>query len=121
MPELFKLLARNCILGIAAGWTTLALLIVSNTAHIGDLIYSAADPVLPVAVLAVGFAITFGSVSMGVAVMTLPYDKDAGKGRGLGVFSLSAMFRAWRAHGRSDETMIPIRIDDGQRRQPSRR
>jgi hypothetical protein len=120
MPELFKLLARNCIMGIAAGWTTLALLILSNTAHIGDIVLASANPVLPIGVLAVGFAITFGSIAMGVAIMTLPYDKDPGKGRGLGSPTLPAMLKAWGRREGAENAMIPVPVETGRRRLPSR-
>lgn len=120
MPELFKLLARNCILGIAAGWTTLAVLLSTNTGGLGDVVFSSANPMLPIFVLGVGFAITFGSISMGGAVMTMPYDRDDGKGRGLGAFTLPAMFKAWLTRRQQEEVMQPIPVKN-ERKSGSRR
>ncbi len=82
MPDLFKLLARNLVMGTIAGWMTLALLIATNFAGLYDVVFASATPVLPLAILAFGFFITFGSLSMGAAVMMLPYGKGDGKDRG---------------------------------------
>lgn len=71
MPIFFKLLTRSCLKGIAVGWTILALFIVTDTGGIGHVIQGAADWALGVFLLSFGFAVTFGSIFMGVAVMSI--------------------------------------------------
>ncbi len=76
MPHLLRFLAINCAIGIGAGWFLLLLLILSNAAGLKDLILGSDAPALPVAMLAAGFAITFGSAAMGTAVMALRPDNE---------------------------------------------
>jgi hypothetical protein len=68
---LLRFLAVNCAIGVVAGWTLLALLILTDTAGLATLIWNSDSPALPLAMLAGGFAITFGSAAMGAAVMML--------------------------------------------------
>jgi hypothetical protein len=70
LPRLLRFLAVNCAIGIAGGWTLLAVLIATNTANLRTLIWNEGSAV-PIILLAVGFAVTFGGVSMGAAVMTI--------------------------------------------------
>jgi len=69
IPHLLRLLAINCAIGIFAGWTLLAVLILSDTASLMTLICASNSPAVPIAMLATGFAVTFGGAAMGVAVM----------------------------------------------------
>jgi hypothetical protein len=71
VPRLLRLLAINCAIGVCAGWTLLATLILTDTAGLATLIRASDSPFVPVAMLAAGFAVTFGSAAMGVAVMQL--------------------------------------------------
>jgi len=71
LPRLIRFLIVNCASGIAAGWILLAALILSDTAGLRTLIWNSGSPLLPVAMLAGGFAITFGSAAMGAAIMML--------------------------------------------------
>ena len=71
VPQLLRLLAVNCAIGIFAGWTLLAALFLTDTAGLATLIRASDSPFVPVAMLAAGFAVTFGSAAMGVAVMQL--------------------------------------------------
>jgi hypothetical protein len=71
VPRLLRLLAINCAIGICAGWTLLATLILTDTAGLTTLICASDSPSVLVAMLAAGFAVTFGSAAMGVAVMQL--------------------------------------------------
>jgi len=71
MPVFFKLLIRSCLEGIAVGWVFLAILVVANVGQLGDRIFASSTPILALFLLGVGFAITFGSASMGIAVMSL--------------------------------------------------
>ncbi|MCP4934664.1 MAG: hypothetical protein GY927_10790 [bacterium] len=83
MPILLKLLVRHLIMGIAAGWVTLGMLMFVNIGGLRTILIASSDPVLVFILLAFGFTITFGSLAMGAAIMTLPYGGDQGKGRGL--------------------------------------
>jgi len=75
MPEFFKLLRRSCLEGIAVGWVFLGILVFGNISGLGDRIFNSSTPVLALFLLAVGFAITFGSASMGIAIMSIPKNK----------------------------------------------
>ena len=115
MPNLFKLLARNLVLGVVAGWITLALLIATNTAGLSDVVFGSSTPLLPIAILAFGFTITFGSLSMGAAIMLMPYDKGDSKDKGLKVHMLLASLKN-RIKGiaglGAEHTLIPIPVKD---------
>ncbi|MCF6199106.1 MAG: hypothetical protein L3J67_06855 [Hyphomicrobiaceae bacterium] len=121
MPNLFKLLARNLALGIVAGWIALAALIATNTGGLSDVVFASLNPLLPLGLLAFGFALTFGSLSMGAAIMMLPYGEDDHKDRGLKVHTLLAAFadRLYRAT-RSRE-LVPIRVKGNRGNQPHNR
>lgn len=71
IPRLVRFLLVNCAIGIAGGWTFLAVLIATNTAGLGSLIWASSSPALPIVMLAAGFAITFGSAAMGAAIMAM--------------------------------------------------
>ena len=76
MPKLLKFLAIHCAIGVTAGLAFLAILIVTDTAGLGTLIWGSANPYLALLLLAVGMAVTFGSAAMGGAVMMMPYNED---------------------------------------------
>lgn len=82
---LIKLLAINAAAGTTAAAVAVAALLYTDPHGIATLILESSNPVLPIALLFAGFTITLAAVAMGVAVMTLPYDRDYGTGRGLGV------------------------------------
>ena len=121
MPELFKLLARNVVLGVVAGWTILALFLVTDTGGLGHVVFESSEPLFAIALLAAAFAITFGSLSMGVAIMTLPYEEDDGKGTGLKVYTLFASLRAMIPHFGGNKAPVPIPVKDEIRRSSYRR
>jgi Na+/phosphate symporter len=77
MPEdrrLLSYLAKNCLMGIAAGWLLLAALIRANVAQLGDLLFGNGLELTGLVLLAAGFAVTFGSLAMGTAIFLLPRD-----------------------------------------------
>ncbi|MGO8778287.1 MAG: hypothetical protein ACLQKK_05145 [Rhodomicrobium sp.] len=77
VPRLIRFLLVNCAIGVAGGWTLLAALLATDTAHLRTLILNEASPAIPILLLAAGFAITFGSAAMGAAVMAMrPGDED---------------------------------------------
>jgi len=71
LPRLVRFLLVNCAIGVAGGWTLLALLIATDTAGLRTLIWNESSPEVPIALLAAGFAVTFGSAAMGAAVMAM--------------------------------------------------
>ena len=54
----------------------LGALIATNTAGLGTLIWNEASPAIPIALLAAGFAITFGSAAMGAAIMAMRWEDE---------------------------------------------
>jgi len=76
VPRLVRFLLINCGIGVAGGWTLLAALLATDTAGLRTLIWNETSPTVPIALLAVGFAITFGSAAMGAAVMAMRPEDD---------------------------------------------
>lgn len=74
MPHLLWFLGLNMGIGLAMGVAFAALLLIFNIAGLRDLIETTAEPVLATFLLYAMCALTFGSLAMGIAVMTLPFD-----------------------------------------------
>ena len=72
--QLLTYLAKNCLLGILAGWLLLGLLISSNVARLGDLLFGNGIELTALILVGAGFAVTFGSLAMGTAIFLLPRD-----------------------------------------------
>jgi hypothetical protein len=73
---LFRLLLINGLIGTLVAVLLVAGLIITDAHRIGTLIANAQHPALPIITLTVGLVITFGSVAMGMAIMSLPYPSD---------------------------------------------
>jgi len=116
MPDLLKFLARNLVMGTLAGWVSLAALIGTNTRGLGDIVFASSNPVLPIALLAFGFFITFGSLAMGAAIMMLPYKGDEGKSSGLKVHTLLATLQKMMPRLRRSHELIPVPVEDKSKR-----
>jgi hypothetical protein len=71
-----RFLVRNALLGIAAGWSLLVLLLYTDAFGLGGLVTGSEHGRLAVVMLAIGFAITFGSAAMGTAVFLLRPDAE---------------------------------------------
>jgi len=67
-------LAKNCLMGIIGGWLLLGLLISSNVANLGHLLFGNGIEVTALILVGAGFAVTFGSLAMGTAIFLLPRD-----------------------------------------------
>jgi hypothetical protein len=76
LPRLVRFLLVNCAIGIAGGWTLLAALLATDTAGLRTLIWNEASPAIPIALLAAGFGVTFGSAAMGAALMAMRRGDD---------------------------------------------
>ena len=112
MPTLLKLLARNLVMGVAAGWLTLGGMLFINIGGLRDVLVTSSDPLLALILLAFGFTITFGSLAMGAAIMTLPYGDDRGKGGGLKIASLLARFKNRLTRLNGDRVLVPVPAKD---------
>lgn len=69
---LLRFLARNCLIGIAAGWGILATLLYLDVARLGQLLLGSDQWFLTLLLAATGFAVTFGGLAMGTAIFLLP-------------------------------------------------
>ncbi len=68
---LFRLLAINLFIGIAAAVLMLGGLLALNPERLRDLILDDQSPFLAAGLLLFGLVVTFGSVAMGTAVMAI--------------------------------------------------
>ncbi len=80
--RLLRLLFVNAVIGILAGWVMLAAILCFNVAGLRELIAGSPSGLLAAIMLAVVFAFTFGSASMGTAVFLLPKEDTPGAGGG---------------------------------------
>ncbi len=110
MSKLLKLLVHNLVMGIAAGWVTLGGLLFINIGGLRDILFASSDPILTLVLLAFGFTITFGSLAMGVAIMTLPYDRDPGKGGGHKVRGLMARLQTGLPGIDTHQDLVPVPV-----------
>jgi hypothetical protein len=74
MPTLIRFLGLHLATGLAIGVIVASLMIMSNLAGLKDLLDEAQDPFVAIFLLYAFNALTFGSVAMGIGIMTLPYD-----------------------------------------------
>ncbi len=72
-PRLIRFLAGYMLLGLALGIAFASLVVLTNTAGLNDLLTGDEHPYIAIFMLNVMCALTFGSLAMGVAVMTLPW------------------------------------------------
>jgi hypothetical protein len=73
---LLRLLAINCLTGMAVAVVMVGAILWTDTAHLWTLISTTSDPVTPVVLLFLGLMLTLGSVAMGTAIMSLPYGEE---------------------------------------------
>lgn len=74
IPELIRFLGLYLAVGLAIGVIVASIMIVSNLAGLKTLLVEAQEPLVAIMLLYAFNALTFASVTMGVAIMTLPYD-----------------------------------------------
>jgi hypothetical protein len=97
---LFRLLAINLAIGLSAAVLLLGGLFALNPDGLRDLILADRSPATAAGLLLFGFLVTFGSVAMGTAVMSIGYgDSGGGKRRTIGHGTADP--RAARASSRS--------------------
>lgn len=73
-PRMVRYLALHCLMGTALGAVFAGLLMMINLGGLMDLISMSDQPALPIAMLVVGCALTFGSATMAAAVMSIDHD-----------------------------------------------
>jgi hypothetical protein len=76
LPQLVRFLLLHAAIGIGAGWLLLVLLLWTDVNGVATLIWASDSPALPVAMLAAGFAITFGGAAAAAAVMMIRFEND---------------------------------------------
>jgi hypothetical protein len=72
LPPILRFLGLHLVLGAAIGVAVVSVMVLLNLAHLHDLLTGADDPVLPLLLLYGFNVLTFSSVAMGIAIMTLP-------------------------------------------------
>lgn len=82
LPKLLIFLAIHCGIGVAVGVAFASALVLFNVAGLKDLLEASSEPALPLIMLHLLCALTFGSLSMGVAIWTLPYNGPKNNARG---------------------------------------
>ncbi|HEU0222312.1 MAG TPA: hypothetical protein VFR34_08925 [Paracoccaceae bacterium] len=76
LPRLVRFMLAHAGMGIAVGWGLLLAMLRLNVMGLGGLIERSPDGTLATAMLAAFFAITFGSVGIGIAVINLPWREE---------------------------------------------
>jgi hypothetical protein len=74
MTRLVRFLAVHATIGVLAGSAAATALLLADVGGLGSLVHDTASPGPALALLYGGFALTFGSLAMGSAVMLLPRD-----------------------------------------------
>lgn len=74
LPPMVRFLGLHLGVGIAVGVAAASLMVLSNTGGLKDLLIGDSNPLVALAALYISLALTGGSVAMGIAVMTLPWD-----------------------------------------------
>lgn len=91
-----RLVLKNAALGSLLGLSFAVALVAFDAHGIGSLIRASDTGLLAFALLAGGFAVTFGSLVAGGAVMTIGAAENGGGGRGLGAALVPVPVRARR-------------------------
>lgn len=74
MPALLRFLGFHMVTGLAIGVIVASMMILGNLAGLTDLLVETEQPFVAIFLLYSFNALTFASVSMGIGVMTLPYE-----------------------------------------------
>lgn len=82
LPPLLRFLLLNLGVGVGVGIGFAALVVIGNVGALKTLIVGAENPWLVMFLLYFMCALTFGSLAMGAAVMSMPYEKTDDDGSG---------------------------------------
>ncbi len=69
MPKLFKFMLKNIAIGIAVGWSFVAALLYFDVGGFGTLVLNSSMKWVALSMLALFFAVTFGSAAVASAVL----------------------------------------------------
>lgn len=75
-PSLLAFLGLHCAMGVAAGIVFAAIVLLTDFVGLRSLLHESSEPFVPMLLLFVGSALTFGSLKMGMAIMSLPLEPD---------------------------------------------
>lgn len=75
IPPLLRFLGLHLALGSAVGIAVVSLSILMNLGGLRQLLIETGDPVVPLVLLYTFNIITFSNVTMGIGIMTMPWDK----------------------------------------------
>lgn len=75
MPKLFRFLSLHLALGCAVGVIVASGIVTFNIAGIKDLLEGDSEPYVALFLLYAFNMLTYGSLAMGIGVMTLPLDE----------------------------------------------
>lgn len=75
LPYLLWFLGLHMLLGAAIGVAFVSLILLANVAGLRDLIAASREPFLPLFLLYTFHMLTFASVTMGVAIMGVPWSR----------------------------------------------
>lgn len=81
---LLRLFAVNWLIGAAVACVLVALVLITDTAHLRSLMFASGEPWIPLMLLFFGFLVTMCSVAVATAVMLLPENDDDDHGPGGG-------------------------------------
>lgn len=71
-----KFLGQHLCYGLAAGGTFGIMVLVTDLSHIRTMAMESANPVLVLLMMFFGLFVTFGSIAMGVGIMSLARDDE---------------------------------------------
>lgn len=103
MPQHIRFLLTHAAIGAAAALAFVALLLAFDVMGLRHLVMNTSEGFIALAVMTVLFVITFGSVQMGRAIMSLGEDDTTPRGG-----------------NKAPEVLIPIPVERDDRRRPSR-
>jgi hypothetical protein len=72
LPEPVRAVLMPALAGAIAGQVAVAGLLLSNVGGLRGLVFGSEAPWMALLLLCGGFAVTFGSAAIGVAIMTMP-------------------------------------------------
>lgn len=73
-PSLLRFLGLHCAMGVAAGIVAAAVVVLVDLGGMKQLLTESSEPFIPMFVLFAMFALTFGALKMGMAIMSLPLE-----------------------------------------------
>ncbi len=74
---LLTFLGLNMLLGAAIGVAFVSVLLLADIGGLKGLVQQSSEPVLPLFLIYIFHMFTFSGVTMGIAVMRLPYDESS--------------------------------------------